>query len=86
MICLMIHGVELIMNAKDIVATDRVTASSTLTFIIKNKNKNLSFCRVGGGGSIILRGGGKRYVAVSFRAMVIALITGGFDEASAVAW
>jgi hypothetical protein len=34
MICLMIHGVELIMNAKDMVATDRVTASSTLTFFI----------------------------------------------------
>ena len=33
MICLMIHGVELMMKAKDMVATDLVTASSTFTFI-----------------------------------------------------
>lgn len=39
MICLMIHGVELIMNAKDMVATDRVTASSTFTFFHDEKKK-----------------------------------------------
>lgn len=39
MICLMIHGVELIMNAKDMVATDRVTASSTFTFFAMDKKE-----------------------------------------------
>jgi hypothetical protein len=78
----MIHGVELIMNAKDIVATDRVTASSTLTFSKKIQIISLCIYRK----SMILGSINLSwiYVAVSFRAMVIALITGGFDEA--VAW
>ena len=44
-ICLMIHGVELMIKAKDMVATDRVTASSTFTCIKWRLHNNDNYIR-----------------------------------------